>query len=54
MYIAPHYYHLQEGQAYEVNNLIGHGVENHGATDRIHLIFECFDPSDADLPRLVA
>lgn len=34
---------LAEGQAYEVNNLIPHGVRNEGAADRIHLIFELYD-----------
>lgn len=36
-------FHLEVGQAYEVNNLVPHWVENRGATDRIHLIFEAFD-----------
>ncbi|MCA9048168.1 MAG: aspartyl/asparaginyl beta-hydroxylase domain-containing protein [Planctomycetaceae bacterium] len=55
MYIQPHEYHLREGFAYEVNNIVSHGVENFGDTDRIHLIFECFDaavtngaPEDSD------
>lgn len=51
MYIRPEYYHLQAGQAYEVNNVIAHGVENHGDEDRIHLIFECFDPTTVELPQ---
>ena len=36
-------FHLEEGTAYEVNNLTTHGVRNDGKTDRIHLIFEVFD-----------
>lgn len=35
--------HLDEGVAYEVNNVAPHGVENRGQEDRIHLIFEVFD-----------
>lgn len=33
-------YHLEVGQAYEINNLRSHGGVNKGTTDRIHLIFE--------------
>ncbi len=36
-------FHLEEGEAYEVNNLAPHSVENRGDADRIHLIFEVFD-----------
>ncbi len=36
-------YHLEEGYAYEVNNIVPHAVENLGETDRIHFIFELFD-----------
>jgi len=54
MFIKPDEYHLETGRAYEVNNLIGHGVENNGDTDRVHLIFECFDPLDTDLLLRVA
>lgn len=43
MFIRDEAFHLKEGYAYEVNNLAPHGVENLGATDRIHLIFEVFD-----------
>jgi hypothetical protein len=32
-----------EGEAVEVNNMGLHAVENRGATDRIHLIFEYYD-----------
>ena len=35
-------FHLQEGQAYEVNNNIPHYAENNGTEDRIHLIFEYY------------
>lgn len=35
--------HLEVGMAYEVNNIIQHSAVNHGAEDRIHLIFEHFD-----------
>ena len=36
-------YHLREGQAYEVNNIVPHGAFNGGMRDRIHFIFEVFD-----------
>ena len=36
-------YHFAEGEAVEVNNMGLHAVENRGATDRIHLIFEYYD-----------
>jgi hypothetical protein len=36
-------HHLAAGRAYEVNNVILHGVRNDGDVDRIHLIFEVFD-----------
>jgi Aspartyl/Asparaginyl beta-hydroxylase len=36
-------YRLAEGEAVEVNNMGVHAVENRGATDRIHLIFEYYD-----------
>ncbi len=39
-YIEPNHYHLKEGFAYEVNNIVRHSVTNGGTTDRIHLIFE--------------
>ena len=35
--------HFPAGFAYEVNNLVAHGVCNAGAEDRVHLIFEVFD-----------
>ena len=37
-----------EGEAVEVNNLGRHGVQNSGATDRIHLIFEYYDLDQPD------
>lgn len=36
-------YHLLEGYAYEVNNKAIHGVNNHGDSERIHLIFEYYE-----------
>ncbi len=36
-------YHLEAGEAVEVNNMGLHGVENRGVADRIHLIFEYYD-----------
>ncbi len=36
-------HHLEEGFAYEVNNIAPHAAENRGDADRIHLIFEVFD-----------
>jgi len=46
MFIGDRSFHLKEGHAYEVNNLAPHAVENIGPTDRIHLIFEVFDPAE--------
>ena len=40
-------HHLAAGHAWEVNNLAPHGASNHGAQDRIHLIFEVFDNDGA-------
>lgn len=40
--------HLAEGQAVEVNNMGTHSVDNLGATDRIHLIFEYYDADQPD------
>lgn len=42
-YVEPEEYHLEAGQAYEINNMTRHAVRNEGATDRIHLIFEYYD-----------
>jgi hypothetical protein len=36
--------HFPVGQAVEVNNLAPHWVRNDGDSDRIHLIFEYYDP----------
>jgi len=36
-------FHLEQGQAYEVNNIKRHGVRNDGEADRIHFIFEVFE-----------
>jgi len=36
-------FYLQPGCAYEVNNLVKHGVDNPTDSDRIHFIFEVFD-----------
>lgn len=50
-------YHFAEGEAVEVNNMAVHAVENRGASDRIHLIFEYYDrdqPDPAWLPALKA
>ncbi|MCP5383388.1 MAG: aspartyl/asparaginyl beta-hydroxylase domain-containing protein [Altererythrobacter sp.] len=41
--------HLERGYAYEVNNIVSHGVENGGSEDRIHFIFEVYDAA-ATLP----
>lgn len=50
-------YHMPEGEAAEVNNMGVHAVKNDGDTDRIHLIFEYFDPAQPTpdwLPRVIA
>lgn len=47
---------LAEGEAVEVNNLGVHAVRNDGDTDRIHLIFEYYDPDQPEpdwLPTLL-
>lgn len=36
-------FHLEAGQAYEVNNIVSHGVVNGGSEDRIHYIFEVYE-----------
>lgn len=41
-------YNLAEGKAVEVNNMATHGVSNGGDADRIHLIFEYYDPDQPD------
>jgi len=40
--------HLEVGQAYEVNNIVRHGVVNNGDEDRIHFIFEVFEGAGLD------
>ncbi len=42
--------HLPAGQIFEVNNKRVHAVRNEGATDRIHLIFECYNVEDYGKP----
>jgi len=41
-------YHFPEGEAVEVSNMAVHAVENAGDTDRIHLIFEYYDPDQPE------
>jgi hypothetical protein len=41
-------YHLEEGEAVEVNNMGLHAVENRSQMDRIHLIFEYYDMDQTD------
>ena len=36
-------FYLEEGYAYEVNNIVRHKVVNNGNTDRIHFIFEYYN-----------
>lgn len=43
-------FHLAEGRAWEVNNILPHGGVNGGDADRIHLIFEVFDRALSDRP----
>ena len=50
-FIDPQVHHLDEGQAYEVNNRGLHAVRNEGTEPRIHLIFEYYD-IDQPLARL--
>lgn len=40
-------YRMPEGDAFEVNNMGVHAVQNAGDSDRIHLIFEYYDPDQA-------
>ena len=42
-------YHLQVGEAYELNNLLSHSVENDSDTPRIHFIFDCFPVTGSTL-----
>ena len=48
MFINDRPFHLSEGKAFEVNNVVPHAVENLGSEDRIHLIFEVFDGESAE------
>lgn len=41
-------FHLQSGEAYEVNNITRHGGRNNGSEHRIHLIFEVFDAASTE------
>jgi len=41
-------YHFNQGEAVEVSNMAVHAVENGGDSDRIHLIFECYDLDQPD------
>jgi Aspartyl/Asparaginyl beta-hydroxylase len=41
-------YQMEEGEAVELNNMGVHAVENRGDCDRIHLIFEYYDPEQPD------
>ena len=50
MFIRDREFHLEEGCVYEVNNVVPHAVENRGALDRIHLIFEVFDAAGDATP----
>jgi len=43
-FVNPKSYYFEKGKGYEVNNLAPHYVENMGDQDRIHLIFEYFNP----------
>jgi hypothetical protein len=36
-------FRLEQGRAYEVNNIAAHGCRNRGEEDRTHLIFEVFE-----------
>lgn len=42
-FVAGKFVKIEEGEAVELNNMDVHSVENGGATDRIHLIFEYYD-----------
>lgn len=43
-------YHLEPGQAYELNNLRRHAVYNRGEVDRIHLIIEVYSTAASSHP----
>ena len=36
-------FHLEAGNAYEVNNIDAHAVNNNSEIDRIHFIFEYYE-----------
>ena len=38
--LGNHYFNMEEGYLYEINNQLSHGVENNGQKDRIHLIID--------------
>ena len=42
--------HMPVGEIIEVNNKRNHAARNDGATDRIHLIFECYNMDDYGKP----
>ncbi len=42
------HFQMAEGEAVELNNMGVHAVENRGSSDRIHLIFEYYDPDQPD------
>ncbi|MGB0525422.1 MAG: aspartyl/asparaginyl beta-hydroxylase domain-containing protein [Flammeovirgaceae bacterium] len=43
MLVGTEEFYLQEGEAYEVNNLIYHAVNNDSDEDRVHFIFEYYN-----------
>lgn len=43
MQIGDKDFHLEKGKAYEVNNMVKHGVTNQGDEDRVHFIFEYYN-----------
>ncbi len=43
MQIGEEDFHLEKGKAYEVNNMVMHGVTNQGDEDRVHFIFEYYN-----------
>ena len=44
-------YHLEPGQAYEINNLLVHAVTNDSDVDRIHLIVDFLESGDHPPPQ---
>ncbi|NQZ83165.1 MAG: aspartyl/asparaginyl beta-hydroxylase domain-containing protein [Colwellia sp.] len=49
-HVAEEKMHMEVGKIIEVNNKKGHAVYNNGASDRIHLIFECYNQDDYNKP----